>query len=90
MNDDKWKVTIKKSAKNDLRKVMSSPLKNSFQEIKKTLENDPYTPNQSFEKLQPPGAGLYSRRLNSQHRVVYKINKENRTVSIYSCWAHYE
>ncbi|MHC9533446.1 type II toxin-antitoxin system prevent-host-death family antitoxin [Dellaglioa sp. L3N] len=28
--------------------------------------------------------------MNGQNRVVYTIDKETKTVEIYSCWAHYE
>ncbi|BDR56838.1 addiction module protein [Xylocopilactobacillus apis] len=72
-----------------MKKVLHSPLKNIFFEIKETLEENPYNPIQSFEKLVPPAAGFYSRRLNEQHRVVYKIFKKERLVIIYSLWAHY-
>lgn len=85
-----WQVNIKKSAKGDLKKVLKSPLRPSFEGILKVLTTDPYLAIQSFEKLTPPAAGYYSRRINGQHRVVYKIDNEKQTVDIYSCWAHYE
>ena len=58
-----------------------------------TKQGQTYTWNnqvQSFEKLTPPAAGYYSRRINGQHRVVYTIDKVTKIVEIYSCWAHYE
>lgn len=87
---NRWKVKIKSSAKGDLKKALRSPLRQSFEEIKNVLESDPYKPIQSFEKLTPPAAGYYSRRINGQHRVVYTIDKVTKIVEIYSCWAHYE
>ncbi|MDF7668514.1 Txe/YoeB family addiction module toxin [Lactobacillus sp. ESL0703] len=87
---NEWQIKIKSSAKNDLRKVMQSNLRTRFMEIKQTLENDPYEPIQSFEKLEPTGRDYYSRRLNGKHRVVYKINKQDKIVEILSCWSHYE
>ncbi|KRK87331.1 Txe/YoeB family addiction module toxin [Lentilactobacillus sunkii] len=86
----KWQLKIKSTAKGDLRKVLKSPLRQSFENIKATLEADPFSPMQSFEKLTPPAAGFYSRRITGQHRVVYTVDKENKLVTIYSCWAHYE
>ena len=85
-----WKIKIKSSAKGDLKKVLRSSLRQSFEEIQSVLESNPYEPIQSFEKLTPPAAGYYSRRINGQHRVVYTIDKANKIVEIYSCWAHYE
>lgn len=90
MSEHEWKIKIKSGAKGDLRKVTRSPLSDMFDEIKQTLKQDPYDPRHSFEKLTPPAAGYYSRRLNGQHRVVYKILVESKTVVIYSCWVHYE
>ncbi|MGO3372169.1 type II toxin-antitoxin system YoeB family toxin, partial [Pseudolactococcus laudensis] len=39
---------------------------------------------------QPKKEGRYSRRINHQHRVVYKVNEELKKVEIYSAWSHYE
>ncbi|PAK80745.1 addiction module protein [Lentilactobacillus kefiri] len=86
----KWHLKIKSTAKGDLRKVLRSPLRQSFESVKATLETDPFSPVQSFEKLTRPAAGFYSRRINGQHRVAYTIDKDNKLVIIYSCWAHYE
>ncbi|WP_125571023.1 Txe/YoeB family addiction module toxin [Lacticaseibacillus songhuajiangensis] len=85
-----WTVRIQPSAKTGLRKLLKSPLRSKFFEIKAVLESDSYDPSQKFEKLTPPAAGFYSRRLNVQHRVVYKINPEEKLVVIYSCWGHYD
>lgn len=89
MNNN-WKVKIKTSAKSDLKKVLKSPLRESFMAIEEILKTNPYKPVQSFEKLTPPAAGYYSRRINGQHRVVYTVDQKTKTVEIYSCWAHYE
>lgn len=85
-----YKVKIKNSAKSDLKKIKQSHLKDPFFEVVKVLKRDPYEPSQSFEKLQPYSAGRYSRRINSQHRVVYKVNDKKGEVYIYSAWTHYE
>ncbi|GKT03951.1 Txe/YoeB family addiction module toxin [Furfurilactobacillus entadae] len=85
-----YQVRIKNSAKSDLKKLKRSHLKEQFLDIVNTLKSNPYDLTQSFEKLQPTSAGLYSRRLNTQHRVVYSIDDETKTVSIFSAWSHYE
>jgi Txe/YoeB family toxin of toxin-antitoxin system len=85
-----YEVFIKNSAKKDLRKIKQSHLIDNFNEIVKVLKEDPFEPTQSFEKLQPKSAGLYSRRINQQHRVVYKVDEDARRVEIYSTWTHYE
>ena len=57
------------------QKALISIRNEQDEEIKNVLESDPYKPIQSFEKLTPPAAGYYSRRINGQHRVVYTIDK---------------
>ncbi len=85
-----YSVQIKNSAKPDLKKIKRSNLKNSFNDIVNQLKKDPYKPNQGFEKLFPPIGKKYSRRLNVQHRVVYSIDDDTKTVFIFSAWSHYE
>jgi toxin YoeB len=34
--------------------------------------------------------GAYSRRINIQHRLIYQILKDIRTVKIIRMWTHYE
>jgi Txe/YoeB family toxin of toxin-antitoxin system len=53
-----------------------------FADILKTLQENPFEHTQGFEKLVPPDKGFYSRRLTGQHRVVYKIDKTAKSVTI--------
>ena len=85
-----YQVVIKNSAKKDLKKIKQSHLKENFNEVVQELKENPFAPTQSFEKLQPSSAELYSRRINQQHRVVYKVDEDARRVEIYSAWTHYE
>ncbi|WP_367341249.1 Txe/YoeB family addiction module toxin [Limosilactobacillus sp.] len=85
-----YQVRIRNSAKTDLKKLKHSNLKNKFLVITDQLKRNPYEHNQSFEKLEPPMAKKYSRRLNIQHRVVYTVDEANQIVTIWSAWSHYE
>lgn len=85
-----YRVRIKNSAKSDLKKVKRSNLKDKFIEIADQLKQNPYEYNQGFEKLEPPMAKKYSRRLNIQHRVVYTVDEASKIVNIWSAWSHYE
>jgi Txe/YoeB family toxin of toxin-antitoxin system len=85
-----WRVQIKNSAKGDLRRLKASRLQARFLAIVDTLKADPFRPTDKFEKLRPHSQGFYSRRLNHQHRVVYRVDTEARIVTIYSAWTHYE
>jgi Txe/YoeB family toxin of toxin-antitoxin system len=84
-----YRVVIKNSAKADLRKIKQSNLRSRFEEIVETLKNDPYAPTDQFEKLVPYSEGRYSRRLNYQHRVVYKVDDNVKEVQIFAAWSHY-
>lgn len=85
-----YTVTIKNSAKKDLRKLKAANLLKNFIEITEVLKNDPYQPTNNFEKLRPYQDGRYSRRINYQHRCIYRVNEEIKTVEISSAWSHYE
>lgn len=87
---DNYSISIKNSAKSELKKIKQSQLKTQFLKIVDTLKEDPYFPNQSFEKLQPKHLGRYSRRINHQHRVVYTVDEDDKKVFILSAWSHYE
>ncbi|TSO25786.1 Txe/YoeB family addiction module toxin [Lactobacillus sp. LL6] len=85
-----YQIKLKKSAKKDLKKIKGSYLEGSFLEVIEQLRNNPFESSQGFEKLIPPIKGYYSRRINIQHRVVYKVNEKEKIVTIYSAWSHYE
>ncbi len=41
------------------------------------------------EQLKHNLIGLYSRRINQKHRLVYSIDEEKITVLVLSAWTHY-
>lgn len=83
-----YAIKLKRSANKDLKKIKESYLEKSFLQIIEQLRKDPLAPNQGFEKLVPPIKGFYSRRINIQHRLVYKVDQDTQTVIIYSAWSH--
>lgn len=46
--------------------------------------------NNSFEKLTGDLSGLYSRRINRQHRTIYEVTKLKKEIHILRMWIHYE
>jgi Txe/YoeB family toxin of toxin-antitoxin system len=54
------------------------------------LRQNPFQNPPPYEKLQNEFRGIYSRRINRQHRLVYQVNKETKTVRILQMWTHYE
>ncbi|MEN6456542.1 MAG: Txe/YoeB family addiction module toxin [Prolixibacteraceae bacterium] len=86
----KWKLVYTKQAQKDAEKLKSSGLKEKAEKILELLEENPLQNPPSFEKLVGDLTGAYSRRINIQHRIVYQIYKEIKTVKIIRMWTHYE
>lgn len=53
------------------------------------IEKDPFCYPQSYEKLCGKLRGLYSRRINRQHRLVYEILEEKKEIYIIRMWTCY-
>lgn len=85
-----WKVVYTKQARKDAKKLASSGLKTRAQDLLDILKEDPYRNPPPFEKLLGDLTGAYSRRINIQHRLVYEILAETKTVKVLRMWAHYE
>ncbi len=83
-----WKIVLTKQAAKDAQKINASNLKTKTEELIKILQDNPYSP--PLEKLSGDLKGLYSRRINIQHRLVYEVLAEPKIVKILSFWSHYE
>ena len=82
-----YRIIFNKKAEKDLKTIAKTPLKKQLYNLLEVLEKDPASP--PYEKLQGTLKGLYSRRINIQHRLVYEIDEENKTIKILSAWTHY-
>jgi len=60
-----------------------------IEKLLKELTEHPTTGTGQPEQLKHQLSGLYSRRINQKHRLVYAIHDENVTVLVLSAWAHY-
>jgi Txe/YoeB family toxin of toxin-antitoxin system len=54
------------------------------------LKEDPYRNSPPYEKLVGDLSGAYSRRINIQHRLVYQVLDDIKTVKVIRMWTHYE
>jgi len=84
-----WKVVFAKHATKDASKLAAAGLKPKAQELLAVLAEDPFRNPPSYEKLVGDLAGAYSRRINIQHRLVYEVFLELRTVRVLRMWSHY-
>ena len=85
-----YRLVYTKQALKDAKKLNKSGLKDKAVEILELLKENPYQSPPSFEKLTGDLTGAYSRRINIQHRIVYQILEDIKTVKIIRMWTHYE
>jgi toxin YoeB len=86
----KWILVYTAQAQKDAKKLASSGLKTKAQRLLEILEKSPYRTPPRYEKLVGDLSGAYSRRINIQHRLVYQILDDIKTVKIIRMWTHYE
>lgn len=85
-----WRIVYSKQAQKDAKLLAANALKARVQALLALLAVDPFTTPPRFEKLVGDLAGAYSRRINIQHRIVYEVDTEARTVYVLRMWTHYE
>lgn len=77
-------------ARRDAKKVSRSGLKPQAQKLLEILSKNPYQTPPPYGKLVGELAGACSRRINMQHRLVYQVLDDIKTVKIIRMWTHNE
>lgn len=85
-----WEVVYAKQAMKDAKKLVACGLKPKALELLAVLAHDPLQNPPPFERLVGDLAGAYSRRINIQHRLVYEVFANEKTVRVLRMWTHYE
>jgi toxin YoeB len=86
----KWQLVYTQQACRDAKGLSRSGLKPKAQKLLDILAaNTDHTPP-PYEILLGDLAGACSRRINIQHRLVYQVLDEIRTVKVIRMWTHYE
>lgn len=85
-----WRIVFTKQAQKDAKKVAAAGLRPKAEELLDILHENPYQTPPRYEKLIGDLSGAYSRRINIQHRLVYQVYEEDKTVKIIRMWTHYE
>jgi toxin YoeB len=85
-----WKIYYTRQAQKDARKLASSGLKNKAEELLRIISENPYQNPPPYEKLVGDLSGALSRRINIQHRLVYQVYEQEKSVKILRLWTHYE
>jgi len=85
-----WRLVFTRQARKDAKKIAQSGLKPQTNRLLGLLREDPYRNPPPYEKLLGDLSGACSRRINIQHRLIYQILDDIKTVKIIRMWTHYE
>lgn len=85
-----YKVVYTKNVAKDISNLKAANLSNKAQNLIELIKENPFQNPPPYEKLLGNLSGLYSRRINIQHRLVYEVLEDIKTVKIISIWSHYE
>lgn len=85
-----YRLKLTREALKDAKKLEQAGLKDRAIELLKILKKNPYQTPPQFKKLVGDLKGTYSRRINFQHRLVYEVLEEQKTVKIISMFGHYK
>lgn len=85
-----WRVVFTRQAVRDAKKLGHSNLRQKAEYLLAVLKRDPFRSPPPFEKLVGDLAGAYSRRINVQHRLVYQVLENEKTVKVIRMWSHYD
>ena len=85
-----YTIKFSKQAQKDKLKLKSSNLDKNCKNILNLMMENPFCYPPSYEKLIGELSGLYSRRINRQHRIVYEVDEEKKEIHIIRMWTHYD
>ena len=85
-----WTIVFTKQAQKDAKKIAASNLKTQTQRLLDILALNPFQNPPPYEKLVGDLSGAISRRISIQHRLVYQVYSEEKTIKVIRMWTHYE
>jgi Txe/YoeB family toxin of toxin-antitoxin system len=85
-----WKIVYTKQAQKDAKKLSATGLRSKAEKLLEILRVNPYQTPPPFEKLLGDLSGVYSRRINIQHRIVYQVIDEDNIVKVIRLSTYYE
>ena len=84
-----WEVVYTRQAIKDARRLAQAGLRPKAEALLEVLRLNPFKAPPPYESLVGDLAGLYSRRINLTHRLVYEVLKDRKTVKVLRLWTHY-
>ena len=84
-----YEIFYTKAAVKDIERLKQAQLNKKAKALIDIIRVNPYQYPPSYEKLVGDLQGLYARRINVQHRLVYEVFENDKKVKILSMWTHY-
>jgi len=84
-----YKILYSKLAQKDAKKLSGASLDKKAKKLIEVIRKNPYQNPPPYEKLVGNLSGLYSRRINIQHRIIYEVRENDKVVRIHRMWTHY-
>ena len=84
-----YTIRFSKQADKDKKLLKAAGLERKTKELLNIISQNPFQNPPPYEKLVGNLDGLYSRRINIQHRLVYEVIHDS-TIFVRRMWTHYE
>ncbi len=81
-----WDLVFTPQAEEDARRIAAAGLKPRVHELFTVLRSGPLQDHLPYEALVGEMEGVYSRRINSRHRLVYQVMPYGRVVKVLRMW----
>ena len=85
-----YRVIFHKKAVKDIDKLKEAGLAKKARKLIEVVRHNPFRNPPPYEKLVGKLEGVYSRRINIKHRMVYTVDEENKIIRVLRMWSHYE
>jgi Txe/YoeB family toxin of toxin-antitoxin system len=85
-----WDIVFTPQAAKDAKRISEAGLKAKAETLIEVVRETPCQNSPPYEKLSGDLKGVYSRRINIQHRLMYAVYYDIKTVKVLRMWTHYE
>lgn len=85
-----YTLKFSKLAVKDSAKLKQAGLDEKTKRLLKIISENPFQTPPPYERLIGDLDGMYSRRINIQHRLVYAVEEETKIIRVLRMWKHYE
>ena len=85
-----YEIRFTKLAEKHKKLLKQAGLDKKAKKLLDLISDDPYKNPPPYEMLAGEFKGLFSRRINVQHRLVYQVYEKEKFIRIIAMWTHYQ